>query len=221
MKDDTMTRPARRNGAAGNGEVGSGRWVGTSSESDPLAQRALRIWGAGDYDRISAGFRDGAEAFVARRGLKPHHEVLDAACGSGNLTIPAARSGAMVTGIDIVGALLTDASQWATREGLAVTLDAGNVEELPYDDARFDDRTWRLTTIPRTLTFRYHHTPAGTAELFRGSYGPTVRTFEALDEDGRASFAAVLREHWSRHNRGDSTSTEVESEYLEVVAVKL
>ena len=295
MKDDTITRALQRNGSAARDRAA--RWAGTSSASDPLAQRSVRIWSAGDYDRISAGFRDGAEAFVARRGLKPHHQVLDAASGSGNLTIPAARTGATVTGIDIVGALLKDASHWAASEELSVTLDEGNVEELPYSDARFDvvmsmfgvmfaarpdrvvaelarvtrpggyvalanwtrrgfigqmlamhgaavpppaeipspllwadeavlrerfdDRAWRLTTIPRTLTFHYFHTPAGTAELFRAAYGPTVRTFEALDEDGRASFAAALREHWTRANRPGSTSTEVESEYLEVVAVRL
>ena len=72
----------------------------------------------------------------------------------------------------------------------------------------------------RTLTFRYPHTPAGTAELFRAAYGPTVRTFAALDEDGRASFGASLAEHWSRHQRGSGASTEVDSEYLEVIAVR-
>jgi len=297
MKDDTMTHIASRNGSEARARVGSARLVSTTSSPDPLAQRSVRIWSAGDYDRISAGFRGGAEAFVARRGLKARQQVLDVACGSGNLTIPAARSGAAVTGLDIVGALLNDAARWADSEGLSVTLDAGNAEALPYDDAqfdvvmsmfgvmfaarpdrvvaelarvtrpggyvalanwtrrgfigqmlamhgaavpppaeipspllwaddavlreRFDDRTWRLTTIPRTLTFHYFHTPAGTAELFRAAYGPTVRTFEALDEDGRASFAAALREHWTRHNRPGSTSTEVESEYLEVVAVRL
>lgn len=296
MKDDIMTHGVRANGTPARAGAPSLRWMGTNSARDPLAQRALRIWSAGEYDRISAGFREGADAFVARRGLEPHHQVLDAAAGSGNLTIPAARTGATVTGIDIVAALLADASRWADSEGLAITLDVGNVEELPYEDAqfdvvlsmfgvmfaarpdrvvaelarvtrpggqvalanwtrrgfigqmlamhaavvpppkeipspllwadeavlreRFDDRTWQLTMIPRMITFQYSHTPAGTAELFRAAYGPTVRAFEALDEDGRASFAAALREHWSRHNRPGSTSTEVESEYLEVVAVR-
>ena len=57
---------------------------------------------------------------------------------------------------------------------------------------RFDERTWRLTWTTRILTFRYPYTPAGTAELFRAAYGPTVRVFAALDEDARASFAADL-----------------------------
>ena len=85
---------------------------------------------------------------------------------------------------------------------------------------RFDEHTWRLTWTTRTLTFRYPHTPAGTAELFRAAYGPTVRAFAVLDEDGRASFAADLAEHWSWHQHGRGTSTEVDAEYLEVVAVR-
>jgi SAM-dependent methyltransferase len=85
---------------------------------------------------------------------------------------------------------------------------------------RFNDRQWRLTTAVRTLTFRYPHTPAGTAEPFRTTYGPTVRVFEALDEDGRASFAAELAAHWSSHQRGSGATTEVDAEYLEVVAVR-
>ena len=264
--------------------------------ADALTERSRRVWSAGAYDRVAAGFRNEAEAFVARRALHPGHDVLDAACGSGNLAIPAARTGAAVTGIDLVPSLLGLASEWAEREGIAVALDEGSVEELPYPDARFDvvlsmfgvmfaarpervmaelarvtrrggqvalanwtrggftgrmlamhaalvpppagvpspllwgdedvlrerfdDRTWRLTNTRRMLTFRYPHTPLGSAELFRGTYGPTVRTFEALDEDRRAAFAADLAAHWSSHQRASGTTTEVESEYLEVVAVR-
>jgi 2-polyprenyl-3-methyl-5-hydroxy-6-metoxy-1,4-benzoquinol methylase len=262
---------------------------------DELTERSRRIWTAGDYDRIAAGFRDEARAFVERLALQPGERVLDAASGSGNLTIPAARSGAIVTGIDLVPSLLSAAARWAAREGLAVSLDEGTVEELPYEDARFDvvlsmfgvmfaarpdhvmaelarvtrsggrvvlanwtrrgfigqmlakhaavapapagvpspllwadeaalrerfdERTWELTTTPRMLTFHYPHTPAGTAELFRAAYGPTVRAFATLDEDARAVFAADLTAHWSWHQRGEN-GTEVDSEYLEVVAVR-
>jgi ubiquinone/menaquinone biosynthesis C-methylase UbiE len=105
---------------------------------DPLTERSLRVWSAGDYDRISAGFRQEARAFVGRLALTPDDEVLDLACGSGNLTIPAARTGARVTGLDLVPALLDAARAWAVREELAVWLDEGNVEQLPYPHASFD-----------------------------------------------------------------------------------
>jgi len=72
----------------------------------------------------------------------------------------------------------------------------------------------------RTLTFRYPYTPAGIGELFRSSYGPTVRTFEAIDEDARASLAADLTSHWTKHQRPSAETTEVDAEYLEVVATR-
>jgi hypothetical protein len=47
-----------------------------------------------------------------------------------------------------------------------------------------------------------------------------VRTFEALDEDQRVSFAAELAEHWTSRHRAGGAPTEVDAEYLEVVAVR-
>jgi ubiquinone/menaquinone biosynthesis C-methylase UbiE len=105
---------------------------------DAFTERSRKIWSAGDYDRIAAGFRHEAESFVARLGLTPALQVLDVASGSGNLTIPAARTGAAVIGFDLVPSLLAQASQWAEQEGLVIALDQGNAEELPYDDAQFD-----------------------------------------------------------------------------------
>ena len=264
--------------------------------SDPLTDRSRRIWSAGDYDRISVGFRDEAASFAGRFGLSAGRDVLDAACGSGNVTIPAARTGATVTGVDIVPQLLRAAQSWAEAEDLAITLDEGSVEALPYEDASFDvvlsmfgvmfaarpeavvrelarvtrpgglvalanwtrggfvgrmltmhsslvpppaevaspllwgdeevlarwfDKdTWEIGTYRRVLTFRYPCTPSGTAELFRSAYGPTVRVFEALNEDRRAQFAAALEDHWVTHQRYGATDTVVDSEYLELVAVR-
>lgn len=109
-----------------------------ASAAEPAADRVYRLWAVGDDDRIAAGFRHEAEAFVGRCRLGPRLRVLDAACGSGNATIPAARTGAAVTGLDFVNAALEAASVRAAREGLSVTLDHGNVERLPYPDSTFD-----------------------------------------------------------------------------------
>jgi len=263
---------------------------------DALAERSRAIWSSGSYDRIAAGFRLDAARFVERLALTPDLSVLDAACGSGNLTIPAARTGARVTGLDIVSSLLDAAAMWAARERLIVRLDEGSVEEMPYADGEFDvalsmfgvmfaaraDRVvselarvtrpggrvvlanwtptgfvgqmlwkhiayspppqgvsspllwgdeavvrerfneadWDVTTTTRTLTFRYPYPPAGAADLFRYAYGPTVRVFATLDKQAQAKFAAELVEHWARHQRPGAQNTEVEAEYLEVVAVR-
>src|SRR3954468_10528073 len=263
---------------------------------DPFAQRARGVWTAGDYDRVSRGFRHEAEVFVDRLGLTPADNVLDAACGTGNLTIPAARAGAQVTGLDLVPTLLESTANRAYREGLDISLDEGTVERLPYDKGefnvvmsmfgvmfaarpdrvvaelrrvtrpggrvalanwtpdgfvgrmlsihtgyvpppsdlpsplawgdesviykRFDSRSWNVKTRVRTLTFRYPYTPGGTAKLFRTSYGPTVRAFETLDNDARGRLASDLVDHWTDHQRPGKRITEVDSEYLEVVAIR-
>jgi ubiquinone/menaquinone biosynthesis C-methylase UbiE len=64
--------------------------------------------------------------------------VLDVATGTGNLAIPAARTGALVTGVDIAPNLVTQAKARAAAEGLAMRLDVGDAEALPYADGEFD-----------------------------------------------------------------------------------
>ena len=65
-------------------------------------------------------------------------QVLDVACGSGNLAIPAAQAGADVTGVDIAPNLLEQARERANSAGVKIQLDEGDAEELPYPDAWFD-----------------------------------------------------------------------------------
>src|SRR6266576_3547228 len=100
----------------------------SADAADQLTERSRGIWSAGSYDRIAAGFRQEAVAFVERLALTPDLRVLDAACGSGNLTIPAARTGARVTGFDLVSKLLHIAAMWSARERLIVRFDEGTVE---------------------------------------------------------------------------------------------
>jgi len=64
--------------------------------------------------------------------------VLDVACGTGNTAIPAARAGAVVTGVDIAPNLLVQARERAAAEGLDAKFDEGDAEQLPYADGSFD-----------------------------------------------------------------------------------
>jgi SAM-dependent methyltransferase len=65
-------------------------------------------------------------------------KVLDVACGTGNQSIPAARTGADVTGVDIAPNLLEQARQRATQDHLNIQFDEGDAEQLPYADGQFD-----------------------------------------------------------------------------------
>jgi SAM-dependent methyltransferase len=96
-------------------------------------------WIAGDFGAIAreVGAPE-AESFVARLELPPGARVLDLACGTGSVTIPLARRGAVVTGLDMAPNLLEEARERAAREGLPIRFDEGFAEMLPYPDGSFD-----------------------------------------------------------------------------------
>jgi len=103
-----------------------------------LKQRLRATWMAGDFGEIAKRNSRGAEDFVERLHLRPGTKVLDVACGTGNQSIPAARAGAEVIGLDIATNLLEQARQRAADEKLKIEFIEGDAEKLPYDKARFD-----------------------------------------------------------------------------------
>ncbi len=96
------------------------------------------MWMSGDFGQIANFTAGEAQQFIARLNLQPGTRLLDVACGTGNLSIPAARAGAAVTGVDIATNLLEQARSRAQSEALSVQFDEGDAEELPYADAQFD-----------------------------------------------------------------------------------
>lgn len=106
---------------------------------ESLKNRLKSMWMAGDFGRVAKDIETGAEEFIARLALSPGARLLDVACGTGNLSIPAARAGAIVTGVDIAPNLLEQARARAASEGLTIQFDEGDAESLPYADASFDE----------------------------------------------------------------------------------
>lgn len=109
-----------------------------ASRLDQIKQRMRASWSAGDFGQIARYSAKAAEEFVDRVGIKAGMRVLDVACGTGNVAIPAARKGAQVSGVDIAPNLLAQARQRAAEENLNATFDEGDAEQLPYPDAHFD-----------------------------------------------------------------------------------
>jgi SAM-dependent methyltransferase len=102
-------------------------------------KRTMRdAWMAGDFGMIARNTAPAAEAFIHRLNIAPGARVLDVACGTGNTSIPLARGGAEVTGVDIATNLLEQARARATSEGLDITFEEGDAEQLSYADASFD-----------------------------------------------------------------------------------
>jgi ubiquinone/menaquinone biosynthesis C-methylase UbiE len=112
--------------------------AGQTSEMDALKTKLRATWMAGDFGQIAKFYVNEAEAFINRLGLKPGQKLLDVACGTGNLALPAARAGADVTGVDIATNSIEQARANAAAEGLKARFDEGDAEALPYDDASFD-----------------------------------------------------------------------------------
>jgi SAM-dependent methyltransferase len=229
-------------------------------------------------------------------GINKGEKVLDVACGTGNLAIPAAKAGAIVTGIDIAPNLIEQARDRATAEGVECTFEEGDAEALPYDDESFDtvvtmfgamfaprpdvtakelmrvcrhggrlamanwtpsgfvgqmfktgskhfppppgiappvlwgdEETVRsrlsegiadLRLRRQPVTFQFPFPPADVVEHFRQYFGPTKVAFDNLEPEAQAVMRSDLEQLWTDSNRATDGTTEVESEYLEVIAVR-
>jgi SAM-dependent methyltransferase len=109
-----------------------------TTEMEALKSKLRATWIAGDFGEIARSIAKGGEEFVARLNIAPGMKVLDVACGTGNLAIPAARTGANVTGIDIAPNLIEQARANAEAEGLNAKFEVGDAEAMPYADGEFD-----------------------------------------------------------------------------------
>ena len=78
----------------------------------------------------------------------------------------------------------------------------------------------RLTRV--SYRFDYPFSPADVVEFFRQNYGPTTRAFSTLGEADQAALRADLVDLWTSRNQArESARTVVDSEYLEVVGVRV
>ena len=96
------------------------------------------MWGAGNYAAVAERISAVGELVVERAGVEPGMELLDVACGAGNATIPAAREGARVTGLDFSPDLLAIARERAADAMVEIDWVEGDAQALPFDDASFD-----------------------------------------------------------------------------------
>jgi SAM-dependent methyltransferase len=110
----------------------------TTPEMDALKARMRETWMAGDFGEVARHIEDHAEDFMARRSLSADMNVLDVACGTGNLALLAARAGAPTCGLDIAANLIEQARTRAAAAGLGIEFIEADAEDIPYEDGRFD-----------------------------------------------------------------------------------
>src|SRR6478735_8925344 len=112
--------------------------IAPTLESRDVKARQQAMWASGDYAEIATLIVPVAERLANAADLRAGTEVLDVACGSGNMTLAAARLGAVATGVDYVGSLLERAAERAAAERLDAAFAFGDAEDLPFADASFD-----------------------------------------------------------------------------------
>ena len=105
---------------------------------DEVKQGHRAMWGSGNYRAVAEKILAVGELLVERAGIAPGSTVLDAACGTGNASLPAARAGARVTGLDLSPDLLAIARERAADAMAEVDWVEGDVEALPFADDAFD-----------------------------------------------------------------------------------
>jgi SAM-dependent methyltransferase len=109
------------------------------AELSEAKQNARRLWGeVGDFGSLAELITGAGETIVAAGGVGSGDKVLDVACGTGNATIPAAKTGAEVTGLDLSPVLLEQGRGLAEKAGVEIEWVEGDAEQLPFGDGDFD-----------------------------------------------------------------------------------
>ncbi|CAN5504361.1 MAG: class I SAM-dependent methyltransferase [Actinomycetota bacterium] len=103
-----------------------------------VKERMRKVWTSGEYARIGNPLVLIGELLCEAADLRSGDNVLDVATGSGNTAISAARRFCDVTGMDLAPESIEHARRRAEAEGMGITFDVGDAEDLSYPDASFD-----------------------------------------------------------------------------------
>jgi SAM-dependent methyltransferase len=112
----------------------------TGDVTDPeVIARHRAMWATGDYPSMVETFLlPLGPRLVEMCGIGPGMRVLDVAAGTGNASIPAAKTGADVTASDLTPELLEAGRARAQAEGVELEWTEANAEQLQFEDASFD-----------------------------------------------------------------------------------
>lgn len=98
------------------------------------------LWEKGDFTRLAETMRESGAELVNKIGISNDLVVLDVGCGDGTTAIPAAKTGALVQGIDIARNLVEAGNRRIVEEGLInISIREGDVTNLEgVKDESFD-----------------------------------------------------------------------------------
>jgi SAM-dependent methyltransferase len=97
------------------------------------------MWASGDYPSMVETFLlPLGPKLVEACGISSGMRVLDVAAGTGNASIPAAKTGAEVTASDLTPELFDAGRKRAEAEGVTLEWVEADAENLPFEDQSFD-----------------------------------------------------------------------------------
>ena len=143
----------------GEATVRRGTRTAVSGDERPFLPGMSRNWLLPLYDPLTRllGVRRVHRRLLDQAGVGPGQRVLEIGCGTGNLLLAAKQTqpAATVVGLDPDLTALARAQRKARRRGLAVQLDRGYADQLPYADDSVD---------VVLSSFMLHHVPADERE---------------------------------------------------------
>ena len=103
-----------------------------------VKEKQQATWASGDYAVIGTTLQIIGERVCEAVDVSAGERVLDVAAGNGNASLAAARRGAAVPATDYVDHLLARARRRADADGVPLTTQVADAEDLPFEDASFD-----------------------------------------------------------------------------------
>lgn len=108
-------------------------------DDQAMAATHRTVWALGDYalmaEEVMAPL---GPALIRATGIARGMRVLDVAAGSGNISLPAAATGADIVSSDLTPELLQRSQSRAAAQGLMIDYREANAHALPFGDSEFD-----------------------------------------------------------------------------------
>jgi SAM-dependent methyltransferase len=105
---------------------------------EELTRKHAEVWSSAPFENIAELISDMHVALVEHLAPEPGEHWLDVACGAGDVAFHARRKGALVVGSDLSPTLVDAARRRAAEQGLDLTLEVADCQDLHYRDASFD-----------------------------------------------------------------------------------
>src|SRR6478752_8917237 len=113
--------------------------MSSTTQDQELKARHRAMWASGDYPSMVETFLlPLGPVLVDACGIGPGQRVLDVAAGTGNASIPAAKTGADVVASDLTPELFDAGRARAAAEGVELEWAEADAHDLPFEDASFD-----------------------------------------------------------------------------------